>query len=143
MHNRFHLNPDTPFTAEDLKHLCLDINSSVIVAIDARDLENKHGVQVAPIGISEALHPKAHNLLLAAPFMYRKLCQVYEVLELMHLDIEGFKAFAAKQGLHQWKLGDRLEAAIVGMQEEIITTTRTAIEGPEKVAEQIVKGVDI
>lgn len=143
MFNQFHKNPSVPFTDEEIRQLALDIQHGIVIAIDLRDVSDRQLAFVVPVGTEVGIHPKLQNLVLAAPYLYRELCAIYKKAEEMTDAIEAYNAMGQRMGHKgQWAFGMQLADTLNQIQKQIVSTTRIAINGPEKVAIELRKGVD-
>jgi hypothetical protein len=139
------LNQHTPapFTDEEIRNLALDFSNDVCVAIDVRDLPNVNGITVLPMFVPSTISPKLHNLMLAAPHMYRGLAYNWQAFEDMRTLLDELNV------VFERTLGDKiagiaiLEQTMCEIQDLTMAFMRAATEGPEKVAKELANSIDM
>jgi hypothetical protein len=143
----FNLDPNKPFTSEEIERLGLDTRNGLLVAIDVQAYLNNMYDPAATVGFALGRQPmpKALNLICAAPLMYQCLGQIYGMLDRVRLSIESLdkmnrdvrKAFA-EEGV-ELALPDlsNLMTNVEGLQTHCLDMRRVAELGAEKVSQEI------
>ncbi len=141
--HQFQKDPLIPFTDAEIRDLGLDEIDGLVVAVSLKEL-NSNPLVLASVGMFALPHvsPKLHNLIFAAPFMYRALCHHFVALEQMITQLELVSASLVKSEVQPPLFLKQMTDHMNELQTFITDMCRTATEGAEKVAKELRESVD-
>lgn len=122
---------DKPFTEAELEVLGLYVDSGLLLAFDVNQIAQAATAnQDAMLGIvGEAPSSKVRNLLLAAPFMYRHVSVVYNMLQVLTDQLPMLALEPAVAAM--------FEHMFTEMQNRILEARRCAVIGPDALNKEI------